>query len=121
MLKKPAATIAARSLVRANSADTQRQVEQFLYRTAAFLDGQHWENYIHLFAADGRYWMPASPEQTSGEDAPSIFYEDRNLMTVRMKRLQHPDAWSQKPMWGTNHVVSNVMIESEDRSTGQVV
>jgi benzoate/toluate 1,2-dioxygenase beta subunit len=25
----------------------------------------------------------------------------------------HPDAWSQRPLWGTNHVVSNVMIEKE--------
>ena len=25
-----------------------------------------------------------------------IFWEDRNLMTVRMKRLAHPRAWSQK-------------------------
>jgi 3-phenylpropionate/cinnamic acid dioxygenase small subunit len=22
----------------------------------------------------------------------------------------HPDAWSQRPLWGTNHVVSNVLI-----------
>jgi 3-phenylpropionate/cinnamic acid dioxygenase small subunit len=41
---------------------------------------------------------------------PSIFAEDRNLMNVRMKRVLHPDAWSQRPLWGTNHVVSNVVI-----------
>jgi len=27
----------------------------------------------------------------------------------------HPDAWSQRPLWGTNHVVSNVCI----RKTGK--
>ena len=32
-------------------------------------------------------------------------------MTVRMKRVQHPDAWSQRPLWGTNHLVSNVVID----------
>ena len=46
--------------------------------------------------------MPAAPEQTTGEGVPSIFYEDRNLMTVRMKRVTHPHAWSQSPMWGTS-------------------
>jgi 3-phenylpropionate/cinnamic acid dioxygenase small subunit len=24
----------------------------------------------------------------------------------------HPDAWSQRPLWGTNHVVSNVILQS---------
>jgi 3-phenylpropionate/cinnamic acid dioxygenase small subunit len=43
---------------------------------------------------------------------PAIFAEDKNLMTVRMKRVLHPDAWSQRALWGTNHVVSNVIIES---------
>ena len=33
---------------------------------------------------------------------------------VRMKRVLHPDAWSQRPLWGTNHVVSNISIESYD-------
>jgi 3-phenylpropionate/cinnamic acid dioxygenase small subunit len=35
-------------------------------------------------------------------------------MNVRMKRVLHPDAWSQRPLWGTNHVVSNVVIEKLD-------
>ena len=68
--------------------------------------------------AGGVYWMPASPEQTTGEGVPSIFYEDRDLMRVRMKRVTHPHAWSQAPDWGTNHIVSNVMIESEDKRAG---
>ena len=29
-----------------------------------------------------------------------------------MGRLTHPNAWSQAPMWGTNHLVGNVMVES---------
>jgi 3-phenylpropionate/cinnamic acid dioxygenase small subunit len=32
-------------------------------------------------------------------------------MTVRMNRVLHPDAWSQRPLWETNHVVSNVSIK----------
>ncbi len=35
-------------------------------------------------------------------------------MTVRMGRVLHPDAWSQRPLWGTNHVVSNVVIQKTD-------
>ena len=88
-----------------------REVEQFLYRQADLLDRRRWDEFIELFADDGIYWMPAAPEQTTGEGVPSIFYEDRDLMRVRMKRVTHPHAWSQAPDWGTNHLVSNVMIE----------
>jgi len=111
-----------RAAAKANGAahDTLREVEQFLYRQAELLDEKRWEDFIGLFAADGMYWMPAAPEQTTGEGVPSIFYEDRNLMTVRMKRVTHPHAWSQSPMWGTSHLVSNVAIEREDARTGEL-
>ena len=92
---------------------TQHEVEQFLYRQADFLDSKRWQDWIELFAADGVYWMPADPAHKHWDGVPSIFAEDRNLMNVRMKRVLHPDAWSQRPLWGTNHVVSNVMIEKE--------
>jgi len=104
--------------VSAGLAATQHAVEQFLYRQAALLDGKQWQQYIDLFTDDGHYWMPASPEQTTGEGLPSIFYEDRNLMIVRMRRVQHPDAWSQRPLWGTNHIVGNVMIEPGGGAAG---
>ncbi len=110
-----------RAAAKANGAhDTLREVEQFLYRQAELLDEKRWEDFIGLFADDGKYWMPAAPEQTTGEGVPSIFYEDRNLMTVRMKRVTHPHAWSQSPMWGTSHLVSNIAIEREDPRTGEL-
>ncbi len=105
---------------RANGHDTQHAVEQFLYRQAELLDSKCWQDYIDLFAADGVYWMPPEPSHTTWDGMPAIFAEDKNLMTVRMNRVLHPDAWSQRPLWGTNHVVSNVMIESE-KPNGDVV
>jgi 3-phenylpropionate/cinnamic acid dioxygenase small subunit len=33
-----------------------------------------------------------------------------------MNRVLHPDAWSQKPLWGTNHVVSNVVIQKVSKN-----
>jgi 3-phenylpropionate/cinnamic acid dioxygenase small subunit len=93
------------------AAQVQHAVEQFLYRQAELLDGKRWQDYIDLFTDDGVYWMPADPAHTHWDGVPAIFAEDRNLMTVRMKRVLHPDAWSQRPLWGTNHVVGNVIIE----------
>lgn len=92
-------------------ADVQRQVEEFLFHQAELLDTKNWQRYIDLFADQGIYWMPARLEQTEWLDSPSIFAEDRLLMTVRMGRITHPNAWSQAPLWETSHIVGNVVIE----------
>jgi benzoate/toluate 1,2-dioxygenase beta subunit len=107
--RKPARKAAAAKV----NGSTQHAVEQFLYRQAEVLDGKRWQDYIDLFTEDGVYWMPANPADKHWDGIPSIFAEDKNLMTVRMKRVLHPDAWSQRPLWGTNHVVGNVIIEKE--------
>ncbi len=116
---KPAAKPPAKVLSGAGL-DLQRSIEQFLYRQSELLDARRWAEYIDLFAADGIYWMPPGPEYTTWDGMPAIFAEDRDLMTVRMKRVTHPHAWSQQAEWGTNHVVSNVTIERIDPKTGDV-
>jgi 3-phenylpropionate/cinnamic acid dioxygenase small subunit len=100
------------------SLETQREVEQFLYRQAEILDERRWDDWLGLFTPDGHYWMPADPSHSSGEGVPSIFYEDQYMMRVRAGRLEHPRAWSQSPRNRTNHVVSNVIIENEEPETG---
>jgi 3-phenylpropionate/cinnamic acid dioxygenase small subunit len=91
----------------------QHDVEQFLYKQSELLDAKRWQDWIDLFSPDGIYWMPPERSYTTWDGQPAIFAEDRNLMTVRMNRVLHPDAWSQRPLWETNHVVSNVSIQKE--------
>jgi 3-phenylpropionate/cinnamic acid dioxygenase small subunit len=97
-------------------ASLQQRVEQFLFYQSELLDQKQWGAYIDLFSPDGVYWMPVTPEQTEWLDSPSIFAEDRRMMEIRMGRVQHPNAWSQAPQWGTSHVVGNVVIESAEES-----
>lgn len=104
-----------------NGADTLRAVEQFLFRQSEILDDRRWDDWLALFADDGRYWMPASEDQTHGDGMPNIFWEDMDLMKVRIGRINHPRAWSQYPPNRTSHVVGNVVIESENPRTGDVV
>ncbi len=94
----------------------QHEVEQFLYRQAELLDAKRWQDWIDLFAKDGVYWMPPDPSYKTWDGTPAIFAEDKNLMNVRMKRVLHPDAWSQRPQWGTNHIVSNVSIRKSRKN-----
>ena len=100
--------------------DLQLQVEVFLTRQAALLDAKDWQAFIDCFTVDGVYWMPVELAQSSWTHEPSIFAEDRLMMEIRMRRLHHPNAWSQAPMWGTNHMVGNVIIESQSENQVQV-
>ncbi|HUK03828.1 MAG TPA: aromatic-ring-hydroxylating dioxygenase subunit beta [Burkholderiales bacterium] len=99
----------------------QHAVEQFLYRQSEMLDCKQWQAWIDLFAADGIYWMPPDASYETWDGQPAIFAEDKNLMTVRMLRVQHPDAWSQRPLWETNHVVSNVCISKKNKNGDVIV
>jgi len=65
--------------------------------------------------------MPPDASYKTWDGQPAIFAEDKNLMNVRMGRVLHPDAWSQRPLWGTNHVVSNVMIDKKSSDTNLIV
>jgi 3-phenylpropionate/cinnamic acid dioxygenase small subunit len=100
--------------------DLLREVEQFLYRQAELLDGKHWQAWIDLFDEQGVYWMPVTRDQTEWEGSPSIFAEDRQMMEIRKGRVSHPNAWSQAPMWETNHLVSHVALESVGETSLQV-
>ena len=94
----------------------QHEVEQFLYKQAELLDTRQWKAWIDLFTDDGIYWMPPDASYKTCDGQPAIFAEDKNLMTVRMNRVLHPDAWSQRPLWETNHVVSNVQIRKSGKN-----
>lgn len=104
----------------ANGATLLAAVADLIYRQAEALDAKRWQDFIDLFAEDGIYWVPTDPTHTHWDGVPSVFTEDRDLMTVRMKRVMHPQAWSQQAEWGTNHVVGNVVIERVDAKTGDV-
>ena len=102
------------------SLEIQREVEQFLFKQADILDERNWSGWLDLFTKDGKYWMPADPEQETGEGLPNIFYEDKYLMDMRIRRVEHPYAHSQKAGHRTSHVVSNVIIDSLDSKTANI-
>ena len=95
------------------SVDTQLAVERFLHRQAEILDEKQWEEWLALFTPDGHYWMPAREDQTDGEGVPNIFWENLDMMEMRIRRNNHPQAHSQAPNNRLCHVVSNVIIEDE--------
>ena len=92
-----------------------REVEQFLYREARLLDDrERWDEWLELYTEDATYWMPYTKDQPDPLDTPSMVYEDKMLMEVRIKKLRHPRSWAQQPPSATSRVVSNVMIDGVD-------
>jgi 3-phenylpropionate/cinnamic acid dioxygenase small subunit len=59
--------------------------------------------------------------QTEGEGQPNIFWEDQDLMWVRIRRNTHPNAWSQGPRNRLCQVVSAVVVERADHKSGDIV
>jgi 3-phenylpropionate/cinnamic acid dioxygenase small subunit len=95
--------------------------EEFIVEEARLLDERRFRDWMALFADDGTYWVPATPDQTSPFDQASLFYDDRELMKTRVERLEHPRIHVQTPPSRTAHLVGNVVVEETDAATGEFV
>ena len=96
-----------------------RSVENFLIHETKLLDERRFEEWRDLFAEDGHYWVPLTPNPASPDGEPSLFYDDRGMMETRFERLRHPNIHSQNPPHRTCHIVSNVVIENVDLARGE--
>lgn len=100
-------------------AGCERALRQFVHREADLLDERRFEDWLALFAEDGRYWIPSAPGQTDPLSVPSIVYEDPALLRIRVKRLMHPRAHAALPTPRTLHVVGNLEVRDHDAATGR--
>ncbi len=91
-----------------------RAVEEFLFFEARLLDGREFQAWAELFADDGIYWVPMCEGQEDPLTEHSIFYDDKDLLDVRVRRLLHPDTLAQIPVSRTRHVVGNVVLDETD-------
>jgi benzoate/toluate 1,2-dioxygenase beta subunit len=87
----------------------EQAVQKFLVHEAALLDERRFEEWMDLFADDGYYWVPLSPNQQSPDAEASLFYDNREFMRTRFERLRHPRIHSQIPHHRTCHVVGNIV------------
>ena len=76
---------------------------QFVYYEAMLLDTRRYEDWLSLFAQDGLYWMPLSPDDapamddTPSDELPALLFEDLLLLRLRVKRYSNPRAHSLHP------------------------
>ena len=106
------------STVAAVSLELQREIEQFLFREARLLDEHRFEEWLDLFTADTRYWVPIRetaadlPSGVPAEDAIAVAHidDDRDGLKLRVDRLGTRLAHAETPQSRTRHLITNVEI-----------
>ena len=101
-----------------SNSEQLREIEQFLYLEASFLDRPDLDSWIDLYTEDGTYWMPAIPDQEDPHNHISLFYDDRVIMEVRRRNFKHPAAASKEYTVRASHIISNVQFKELDSASG---
>jgi 3-phenylpropionate/cinnamic acid dioxygenase small subunit len=102
-----------------SAAITERDVVAFIYREARLLDERDLEAWYALYADDAIYWVPATPGQTDETTSVSHAYEDKLLLRLRIDRLSHARAYSQKVRSRSLHVLQAPEIVEHDAAAGR--
>lgn len=87
---------------------------------ARLLDERRFDEWLSLFADDAWYWMPASWEQRSPDDALSLLFEDRRLLSLRVRRLASPVIHVEQPPSRTHHHLSALTAEPTEEGRIEV-
>ena len=107
-----------------SAAVAKAAVEDFLYREAALLDAQRWDEWLSLYAPDCRYWVPAwKGDHELVEDPDTglsfIYYESRGGLEDRVWRARSGTSVASTPLPRTCHQVTNVLCE--EAAAGRVL
>lgn len=97
-----------------------RRVEAFLFLEAHLIDRQAWEDWNRLFAPEGVYWVPASPDQPDPIEHVSLIYDTASMRDIRVRRLKNNDAASLHPGVTSIHHISNVVVTATGAPAGPI-
>jgi p-cumate 2,3-dioxygenase subunit beta len=90
---------------------TLGEVERFLVDEAALLDEWRLEEWLALFAADGRYLVP-SLDAPGSDHRTALFLvaDDRRNLASRVHQLLGRSSWAENPRSRTRRLVTNFRI-----------
>ena len=97
---------------RPNQPTLREQVEDFLFREAALLDDWRLDDWVDLFAEDGRYIVPTT-DLPDGDPQRDLVFIDDDITRLRARavRLNSRHAHREYPWSRTRRFVSNVRVE----------
>jgi 3-phenylpropionate/cinnamic acid dioxygenase small subunit len=105
-------TIALGAVAAAVDPALERELADVVVHEASLLDAGRFDDWLALFADDGRYWVPLfGAAQVDPVSQQSLAYEDKLLLALRVTRLKNPRAHSQHPPSRCQHVLQRSIIE----------
>ena len=97
----------------------EQDLIDFVVREARMLDEEKYEDWLALFTADGRYWMPLEPNQVEEKLVTSLLYEDIILLTTRVRRLRGKLTYSQQPKSRGVHILQRPTVDAMDEGANE--
>src|SRR6187402_680081 len=98
------------------------EVQQFYFHEAWLLDERMLDDWLDLLTEDVLYSMPRrknvmrrdSAREYTGPGQMNFFEDDKQLMRVRIARLETDMAWAEDPPSRTTHMIGNLMIDPQE-------
>ena len=101
-------------------ATTERELFDFIAHEARLIDARRFDEWLALFADNGRYWVPLQgAAQSDGAAHNALADEDRLLLTLRIERLKNPRAHSQHPPSHCQHILQQPTLAHADDGAGR--
>jgi len=101
-------------------ATTERELFDFIAHEARLIDARRFDEWLALFADNGRYWVPLLGDaQTEGAAHNALADEDRLLLSLRIERLKNPRAHSQHPPSRCQHILQQPTLMQADDAAGR--
>jgi 3-phenylpropionate/cinnamic acid dioxygenase small subunit len=97
---------------------TERHLFDFIAHETRLLDARRFDEWLALFADNGRYWVPLQGEAQSDDGSHNALAdEDRLLLALRIERLKNPRAHSQHPPSSCQHILQQpTVVHAVDES-----
>lgn len=93
------------------------QIQQLLFHEAQLLDSWQLTTWLELFTEDGSYFVPPTDVPAAEADpAKHLYYiaDNRARLEERVIRLDKRTCHSEFPRSKVQHLVSNILLESDD-------
>jgi 3-phenylpropionate/cinnamic acid dioxygenase small subunit len=97
------------------STDQLHEVALFLLREARLLDMQQYDDWLALWAVDGRYWVPGEDAEDPWGKVP-IVYDDHRALSARIARLNSGKVHAQTPPSKTARSVTNIETTGDEET-----
>ncbi len=92
-----------------NEAKNTEELNALILREARLLDDRQLDDWLALFDADATYWLPID-DTTDPVMYPSIIYEDRLTLSMRVEQLMRQKRVAQSPRSETMHQIANIEL-----------